>query len=92
MAVDFTDAFTVSFTAFPIRWKKFRHKFHLIRCNTGFIHSNKWKMCRNVFRFRTRVLRLRQARNNLLEVHEGGHSLQDRVLGEVTRHGYACLQ
>ena len=39
-----------------------------------------------------RVLRLRQARNILLEVHEGGHSLQDRVLGEIIRHGYACLQ
>jgi hypothetical protein len=34
------------------------------------------------------VQRLQQARNNLLEVHEGGHSLQDRVLGEVIRHGW----
>ena len=39
-----------------------------------------------------RLLQMRQARHVLLEVHEGGHSLQDRVLGEVMRHGYTCLQ
>jgi hypothetical protein len=39
-----------------------------------------------------RLLRLRQARHVLLEVHEGGLQLQERVLGEVISHGYACLQ
>jgi hypothetical protein len=39
-----------------------------------------------------RLLQQRQARNVLLEVHEAGHALQERVLGEVMSYGYTCLQ
>ena len=39
-----------------------------------------------------RLLQQRQAKHILLEVHEAGHALQERVLGEVMRHGYDCLQ
>jgi hypothetical protein len=39
-----------------------------------------------------RLLQQRQARHVLLEVHEAGYALQERVLGEVMAHGYTCLQ
>ena len=46
----------------------------------------------NVIAGSQRLLRQRQARNILLEVHEGGHALQEKVLGQIMGHGYSCLQ
>jgi FkbM family methyltransferase len=46
----------------------------------------------NVIAGSQRLLRQRQARNILLEVHEGGDALQEKVLGQIMGHGYSCLQ